>query len=209
MSVRGVVFDFNGTLSDDEPILCAVYREMFAELGRPLREAEYYEQLAGHTDEEIFARWLGRHEPGLVGERVARYRARAGDGSTVDAETRAAVRYAAERVPVAVVSAAVRAEIEHVVAAAGLADVLATIVSEDDVEHGKPDPEPYLRAAEALGVPPAELVAFEDSEPGVASAKAAGLHVVALTRTLGPERLAAADELVPRIDVAVVRRLLG
>jgi beta-phosphoglucomutase len=209
MSPRGVVFDFNGTLSDDEPILCAVYRELFSELGRPLAEAEYYEQLAGHTDEEIFARWLGRRDPALVGERIARYRARAGDGSTVDQETRAAVRFAAARGPVAIVSAAVRSEIEQVVAAAGLADVFATIVSEDDVERGKPDPEPYLRAAALLDVPPAELLAFEDSEPGVASAKAAGLRVVALTRTLGPERLALADELAPRIDVALVRRLLG
>ena len=209
MPPRGVVFDFNGTLSNDEPILCDVYRELFGELGRPLSEAEYYEHLAGHTDEEIFERWLGRREPSLVGERVARYRARAADGRTIDEETRAAVRYAAERVPVAVVSAAVRSEIEHVVAAAGLAGVFATIVSEDDVERGKPDPEPYLRAATALGVPPGELLAFEDSEPGLASAKAAGLRVVALTRTLPPERLAAADELVPCIDLPLVRRLLA
>ena len=59
-----VVFDFNGTLSNDEPVLMLVYAELFAELGRPMTEAEYYEHLAGHTDEEMFERWLGRVRPG-------------------------------------------------------------------------------------------------------------------------------------------------
>ena len=208
MPTRAVVFDFNGTLSDDEPILCAVYGELFGELGRPLSAAEYYEHLAGKTDEEMFRLWLGRSDPELIAERVARYHARVQDGSSIDEETRASVRYAAERVPVGLVSAALRAEIEPVVAAAGLADVLAALVAEDDVVHGKPDPEPYLRAAELLGVSPADTVAFEDTDTGVASAKAAGLHVVALTRTLPAERLAHADELVPRIDVATIARLL-
>ncbi len=43
--VTALVFDFNGTLSHDEPVLCAVYQELFAEWGRPLPEATYYEQL--------------------------------------------------------------------------------------------------------------------------------------------------------------------
>ena len=51
--MQAVVFDFNGTLSDDEPVLARVYAQLFAELGHPLTEAEYYEHLAGHTDEEM------------------------------------------------------------------------------------------------------------------------------------------------------------
>jgi beta-phosphoglucomutase len=209
MPSRAVVFDFNGTLSDDEPILCAIYAEMFAELGRPLTEHDYLEQLAGHTEEEIFRRWLGRDDPGLIADRIERYRARVFDGSTVDAEVRASVRYAAARGPVGIVSSAAREEIEPVVAAAGLADVFQVIVSAEDVTHGKPDPEPYERAALLLGVPAAETLAFEDSEAGVASAKAAGMRVVALTRTLGAERLTAAHELIDHIELATMERLLA
>ena len=62
--------------------------------------------------------------------------------------------------------------------------------------------------AELLGLPPGDVVAFEDTEAGVASARAAGMQVVALTRTLGPERLTHAHHLVPRIDVDVVRRFV-
>ena len=53
MPVRAVVFDFNGTLSDDEPILLRIYQELFAEHGRPLTAEEYYAELSGLSEEEI------------------------------------------------------------------------------------------------------------------------------------------------------------
>ncbi len=209
MPVDAVVFDFNGTLSDDEPVLYAVYAELFAEAGRPLSERDYLDQLAGHTEEEIVRRWLGRDDPELVAERIARYIARVDDGSTVDDDVRSAVRYVAERLPVAIVSAAALEEIEAVVTAAALQSYLTAIVSADDVANGKPHPEPYLRAAETLGVSPDAMLVFEDTEAGVASAKAAGARVVGVVRTLGAERLAQADELVERIDLSTVQRLLA
>ena len=120
MSVRAVVFDFNGTLSDDEPILLRIYQELFAEQGRPLSEHEYYAELSGLSEEEILERWLGRVDDDLIADRIARYRALVSDGSTVYPEVRDAVRYAAARVPVAICSGAFAEEIEPVVAAAGL-----------------------------------------------------------------------------------------
>ena len=209
MTPAAVVFDFNGTLSDDEPIMYAVYAEMFAEHGRPLTEQQYYDELAGHTEEEILRRWLGRDDPELVAERIARYLALAGGGDTIYEGVREAVRYAAERVPVAIVSGAALEEIAPLVEAAGLSAQIPIIVAADHVADGKPHPEGYLRAAELLGVPPEEMLAFEDTEVGVASAKAAGLRCVGITRTLGAERLAEADELIPELDLESVRRLLA
>jgi beta-phosphoglucomutase len=208
---RAVIFDFNGTLSDDEAILCEIFRELFAEHGRPLSAQEYFDELAGLSDPEIVRAWLGPgypHVDRVVDERVARYRAAVVDGSTIAEPVRAAVRYAASRVPVAVVSGAARAEIEPVLAAAGLLQLVPTIVSSDDVARGKPDPEGYVRALEQLGVGPAEAVVLEDTEAGVAAAKAAGLRCLAVAGTLAPERLAAADELVERLDVDLMRRIL-
>ena len=89
---QAVVFDFNGTLSDDEPVLARVYQELFAELGRPITAAEYYEHLAGHTDEEMLRRWFGESRDEWIDERVRRYNELVSDGSTVDDEVRAAVR---------------------------------------------------------------------------------------------------------------------
>ena len=214
MPVRAVIFDFNGTLSHDEPILCEIFCELFAEHGRPLSAQEYFDELAGLSDPEIVRTWLGRDHPSVdevIERRIARYRELVADGSSVPDPVREAVRYAAERVPVAIVSGAAREEIEPVIGAAGLAARIRTIVGADDVAHGKPDPAGYLRALELLdgGLEASEVVVFEDTEAGIASAKAAGLRCIAVLGTLAPERLASADEIVPAIDVELMQRLLG
>ena len=206
--MQAVAFDFNGTVSDDEPVLARIYQEMFAELGRPMSVEEYYVHLAGHTEEEMFTRWLGRCEQTLIDERIRRYNELVASGETVDDEMRSAIRLAAEKMPVALVSAATRLEIDPVLAVAGVADAFTVIVSSDDVTHGKPDPESYLVAASRLGLDADELLVFEDTDVGVAAAKAAGSYVVGLTRTLGAARMAAADEVVERVDVATIERLL-
>jgi sugar-phosphatase len=74
--------------------------------------------------------------------------------------------------------------------------------------HGKPDPEGYAKALALLGDPRDALVC-EDTEAGIAAAKAAGLRVIAKRGTLDANRLRAADELVDRIDVELMRRCLS
>jgi beta-phosphoglucomutase len=212
---RAIVFDFNGTLSDDEPILCEIFVQLFAEHGKPLSAQEYFDELAGLSDPEIVRTWLGRDHPdvdAVINERVERYRAAVADGSSVHEHVRDAVRYAAERVPLAICSGAARAEIEPVVEGAGLAPLLRGVVSSDDVVEGKPHPEGYLKAIRELldGIDPAEVLVIEDTEAGIASARAAGVgRVLAMTGTLDPTRLQEADELIDRIDTELMRRVLG
>ena len=210
---RAIVFDFNGTLSDDEPILCDIFIHLFAEHGKPLSAQEYFDELAGLSDPEIVRTWLGRDHPdvdAVIDERVRRYRAAVADGSSVREHVRDAVRYAAERVPLAICSGAARAEIEPVVEASGLASCFGAVVSSDDVVEGKPHPEGYIRALELLGVAPADALVIEDTEAGIASARAAGVaRVLAMKTTLEPHRLAQADELIDRIDVELMRRCLS
>jgi beta-phosphoglucomutase len=211
---RAVIFDFNGTLSHDEPILCKIFMELFAQHGKPLSAQEYFDELAGLSDPEIVRTWLGRDHPAVdevIDERVQRYRAAVADGSSIPGELRAAVRYAAQRVPLGIVSGAARDEIEPVVEAAGIADAFAVIVTSDDIERGKPDPEGYLRALSLLneGIEAGDVLVIEDTEAGVASAKSAGMRCLAVLGTLAPERLRSADEVVEGVDVPLLRRLLG
>jgi HAD superfamily hydrolase (TIGR01509 family) len=214
VAARAVIFDFNGTLSDDEPILCEIFRELFAEYGKPLSQQEYYDELAGLSDPEIVRTWLGRDHPALdavVERRIALYRERVADGSSIREPVREAVRYAAARGHVAVVSGAARTEIEPVLRAAGLLETVEAIVAAEDVPEGKPHPDGYLRALALLdgGLAAEDVVVFEDTEAGVASAKAAGMRCFAVLGTLSPERLALADEVVDAIDVPLLRRVLG
>jgi beta-phosphoglucomutase len=211
---RAVIFDFNGTLSQDEPILCEIFMELFAEHDKPLSAQEYFDELAGLSDPEIVRTWLGPDHPDVdevIQERGQRYRTAVADGSSVPEDLRAAVRYAAERVPLGIVSGAARDEIEPVVEAAGIADAFAVIVTSDEIEHGKPDPEGYRTALSLLdeGIEPGDVLVIEDTEAGVASAKNAGMRCLAVLGTLAPERLQAADEIVERIDVPLLQRLLG
>jgi HAD superfamily hydrolase (TIGR01509 family) len=209
MPFRALLLDFNGTLSHDEPILCEVLCELFAERGKPLSAQEYFDRFAGLSDPEIVRRWLGHDDPELLAEHVRRYLARAGDGSTVLPAAAAAVRAAAGRARLAIVSGAFREMVDAVLAGARLADVFETVVTVEDVERSKPDPAGYVRALELLDVSPEEAVAIEDSESGVAAAKAADLYVVALLGTADPSRLEAADEIAERLDGALIERLLG
>jgi beta-phosphoglucomutase len=208
------MFDFNGTLSDDEPLLFAILSALFAAQGRPLSEDVYYDRLAGLSDPEIVRIWLGEEHPAVdavLAERVTRYRAQVSDGSTISAAAREAVRYAAERVPVAVVSGAHRDEVVPALGAAGLEEAVAVVVTIEDVGRGKPDPASYLLALELLGgrLDGRDVTVFEDTEAGVAAAKAAGMRCVAILGTHAPERLALADELAPALDVEAVRRALA
>jgi beta-phosphoglucomutase len=210
---RAVIFDFNGTLSQDEPVLCGIFMELFAEHGKPMSAEEYFDELAGLSDPEVVRTWLGPEHPDVdevIRERIVRYRAAVADGSSIHEELRAAVRFAAERVPLAIVSGAAREEIEPVIRAAGIADLFAILVPAEDVENGKPAPDGYLRALELLDgeLTPEDVLVFEDTEAGVASAKGAGMRCFAVLGTLAPERLRGADEIVERIDVQLMQRLL-
>jgi beta-phosphoglucomutase len=209
---RAIVFDFNGTLSHDEPILCEIFMELFAEHGKPLSAQEYFDVLAGLSDPEIVRTWLGRDHPDVdevIEERIRRYRAAVADGSSVPPELREAVRFAAGRVPLAIVSGASRAEIEPVIAAAGIAECFSAIVPAEDVSRGKPHPDGYRRAHALIGqdIDAGDVLAMEDTEAGVASAKAAGMRCFAVLGTLSPERLSQAHEIVERIDPPLMQRL--
>lgn len=81
--------------------------------------------------------------------------------------------------------------------------VPSALVSSDDVQRGKPDPEPYLRAAGLLGAAPERCLVFEDAPAGIESARAAGMEVVAMTTTFPPERLDAHIFLVDFAGVLV------
>ena len=205
--MRALLLDFNGTISDDEPLLCRIFIELFSK-ERPLSEREYYERLAGLADREIVRVWLGRDDPALVERKIERYGELA-DGTTVTQESRDAVEYAAGRAAVAVVSGSARAEIEPVLVQTGLMESIAAIVASDDIRRSKPDPEGYLIALHVLGVTAAEAAAVEDSPAGVQAAKSAGLYCAAVTTTLPAERLSAADEIADRFDRDLIAGLLS
>jgi len=215
MPFRALIFDFNGTLSDDEDVMEAITAEVLGRHSTPPTHREYIDRLAGLSDEMVVRTWLGDREDvdAIVAERIEAYRRLVYDGSTVDERTREAVRDAAARAPIAIVSGAALAEIQPVIDAAGIAGVFSSVVTSDDVLEGKPHPEGYLVAlgllrGSATGLQPEQVAVIEDTEAGVLAAKAAGTHCLGLFGTMTADRLSAADELVETIDLALIDRLL-
>jgi HAD superfamily hydrolase (TIGR01509 family) len=195
MPGRAVLFDFNGTLSDDEPLLFRVFADLCADrLGWVLTEADYFGRLAGHSDREILETVVAElrgDDPALVDrlleERHERYRDLVlGDtGSPIRPATSALLEHlGATGVPLGLVTGAQRRDVDVVLEHSRTGNVFGVVVTVEDVVHGKPHPQGFLMAAEALGVPATRgVLVFEDSVAGVRAARAAGMTCVAVTGT--------------------------
>jgi HAD superfamily hydrolase (TIGR01509 family) len=216
LHVDAVVFDCDGLLADTETCWTRAETAIFAEYGHPFG-VEQKRLVIGRTLEgaaEAMASYFG--SPGSGPSIARRLHARvaaelaAGAGALPGAvELVTAVR---RRVPVAVASNSSREFVDLALRSSGLAGLFEQVYSADDVADAKPAPDLYLAACAGLGARPERCVAFEDSATGVASAVAAGLHVVGVPSLPGTvldvhTTLAAlTDEAVTEWAVAVARR---
>jgi HAD superfamily hydrolase (TIGR01509 family) len=110
-------------------------------------------------------------------------------------------------VPIALASNSTRGFVERTLGLAGLADVFDAVVAADEVEHPKPAPDVYVEAARRLGVETQSCVALEDSQTGVAAARAAGMVVVGVPSLDGVAL--DADVVAPALTHPSVRGALG
>jgi len=90
------------------------------------------------------------------------------------------------------------------ITAAGL-PVPGVLVCGNDVQRGKPAPDPFLLAAQRLGIVPEQCVVFEDTPAGIAAAKAAGMRVIALTTTFPVDELQQADTIIDSAEQIRIR----
>ena len=177
---RAVVFDLDGVLWDGEPL----YHEAFNVVLRPLGHVvsqEEYTNIIGHSVEAAWD-WVIGHF-GLVEPRdefVEQYDEAVLEMLSAPVEPLPGVRELIDElhrrgIPVGLASASLRQWVDATIRGLGLEDAFAVTVSASEVEHAKPAPDLYLKAAAGLGVPPEQCVAVEDTAAGLASAKAAGM----------------------------------
>ena len=104
----------------------------------------------------------------------------------------------------AIATSAPRVMAERWLAHVGLA-LPSVMVTVEDVERGKPAPDPYLRAAELLGVAAADCLVIEDAPAGITAARAAGATVLGVLSTHTAAQLGDADHLVAALDAVEIR----
>jgi beta-phosphoglucomutase len=207
-AIQAIVFDFDGVLADSEPLHLRSYQEVLAPLGVTLTRDEYYADLLGFDDEGVFKRLAEAHGWPMDKRRLAALIEEKGrvfdeiiaSGDVLYPASAACVERMAARFPLGIASGALRYEIEAILRAGRLDRHFRFIVASGDTPESKPSPDPYRRAAELHGVPPASCVAVEDSRWGVESAKAAGLLCIAITNTYPREQLMMADRVVDSLD---------
>lgn len=223
MRPRAVIFDFNGTISDDEPLLFRLFAEVLAAEGVDLSEDTYFGELSGLSDPEIVVRALElagiepteRHRERILRAKIDRYLEEVRREPTVSPDAAAFVHAVAAQVPIAIASGAFREEVELVLELAGIGGLFEAVVCIDDVERGKPDPAGYLLALARINeerglhesIVAANVLAIEDSRAGVQAAHAAGFRCAALDGDARAE--AAADFTIERLDSESAERLLG
>lgn len=223
--LRALIFDFNGIIVDDEPIHFELFKQVLAEEGIKLTEADYYTRYLGFDDRGAFTAAYREHGRSLDEKLLARLI----DRKTIyyQSEIRSKVRIfpGVEKLvttlvpvlPLAVASGALRQEIETILSAAGLLKHFAVIISAEDVDHGKPEPEIFLKALARLNaqvedghpIDAADCLVIEDSKEGIRGARRAGMKCLAVSNSHPTELLQEANAVVrslEEVDLALLEK---
>jgi beta-phosphoglucomutase len=214
--LRVVIFDFNGIIVDDEPIHFELFRRVLAEEGIDLTEEDYYGRYLGFDDRGAFTAAYRDHRRRLDEQQLARlidrktvyYQKTIQDKVKIFPGVQTLVATLARMFPVAVASGALRHEIETILTTAGLLNHFAVIISAEDVNQGKPEPEIFLKALARLNaqlqigspIAAADCLVIEDSKEGIRGALRAGMKCLAVTNSHPAELLKEANAVVRSLE---------
>jgi beta-phosphoglucomutase family hydrolase len=209
----GAIFDWDGVIIDSSALHEASWEMLAAENGRTL-PADHFKRGFGMKNEFIIPnilswtqdleeiRSLSLRKEALYREAVVTRGLQPLPGVRTWLE-----KLAAAGVMCVIGSSTHRANIDLSLEKIGLAEFFADLVTAEDVSHGKPHPEVFLKAAQKIGRNPESCVVFEDAHVGIQAARNAQMKVIAVATTNPMEDLAAADLAVERLDQLDVEEL--
>lgn len=185
-TIQAVLFDLDGTIVDTEPAAALAVVECFKQWGidADLGDARY---VTGRTWEVALDFFFEKYRiPVSKGEAghamLERYRTAMRLGITPIVGAVDSIRALAESYRLCVVSGSHRSEIEFALAHLGVGDCFEFILGAEDYPNSKPAPDGYQKALERFGFAPEQGLVFEDSHPGIESARTAGIRVVAVAQ---------------------------
>jgi len=198
MKYHALIFDMDGTIVDNMSFHNQALLETLVEAGARLPSDlnEIYRAIYGKKTDEILGMFLG---PGLSAAEVARW------GERKDVLYRQYYSASMEALPgllslmeqaraqgvcMAVASAAPPGNINFVLDQLNLRPFFQAVVSGEDVQHSKPQPDIFLKAASNLGVKPEDCLVFEDALSGIEAARRAGMAAVMITTTISAQEVA-------------------
>lgn len=213
--VNAAIFDFDGIIVDTEPLHYKAFQVILEPFGISFSWQNYCDTYMGFDDRDAFIEAFSSNGQELLPDRLTgliRQKA-AYFENNVDADITAypgvvdlvrSLRQAG--IPVAISSGALRSDILPILAILQIADCFEIMVTAEDVQKSKPDPESYRLAFQKLSLKfplknlmPETTLAIEDTPAGIAAAKGAGLKVLAVTNSYSREHLVEADLIVDSV----------
>jgi len=215
--LKAVIFDFDGVVSDSEMLHYKALNEIFVKYGVDVPKKVHWQKYLGYSDIENIEAVSRDYDMGLTDEQVveiARQKTEVFDElvktetTIIDGVAEFVQMLTENGIPLAICSGAIASDIKLMLDGCEFANAFRAIITADDVSKGKPDPEGFLLALKKLNetingdqILPQECVVIEDSGWGLAAAKTARMHTVAVTNTYPAEKLASlADKIVSRLD---------
>jgi beta-phosphoglucomutase len=218
MTKPAFIFDMDGTIVDNMAFHTDSWIAFFARRGKTYDPDAFFRETAGAQAREIMRERLGADLPDdeiavLAQEKEVLYRELYGPHlSAIQGFEDFVTRARADGVKLAVATSAPPANIVFTLDGLNLRRHFDAVVGAADVARGKPHPDVFLKAAEKLGVAPADCIVFEDAPMGVEAARRAGMKTVVITTTLPADAFREFDNvvrIVAHYDELDVGELLG
>lgn len=209
---KAVIFDLDGVIIDSEPIHFEVMNEICRQWGMPHTLEEYGAYL-GKTDKEIWRMVKQRYHADfdvdatikLYNDKLTDYFKNAAQLPIVKGIPTLLSGLRNEGILCAIGSASSRVNIQLTLKHVKNGECFCTIVSGDDVIHGKPAPDIYLAAATAMGIAPKDCAVIEDASPGIEAALSAGMYCIAyVNASSGRQDYSRANKLIYSMEELAV-----
>ncbi len=180
--IKAIIFDLDGLLIDSEPVYAEAYSHAFAVFGLTLTKEEFYDywtSKGGSVEKYVKEKGIDINPDNIRQEKRKWYE----NNHMKLLKPMKGAKECIKRMdgfPKAICSVSRRDEVMNALNIIGIKNVFDVIVTNEDVEKRKPDPEGFLNAAKRLGFRPEECVVVEDAEKGVIAGKTAGMKVIAV-----------------------------
>jgi len=220
--LKAVIFDFDGVITDSEVLHFNTFNQVLRRFDITISMQDYYKKYLGLSDFDLFKLFIEQGKLNLAPDEIGNLITEKNEAFETLAKTDGKIIEGVRdflkmlddnNIPMAICSGALLSEIELILDQANLRDYFKEIVSAEQVQIGKPNPEGFELTLKRLNdnlcadIQPDECVVVEDSNWGIDAAKTADMHIVAITNSYNADKLAIAEKVVSHLNELTIDNL--